>query len=87
MTKLEDLTKAVEQLAPKEFAEFRDWFEQLQARLWDEQIERGMKARDWISLPRTGAQTARKGRSRIWDCQTAGRLGNGGILERLGYRL
>ena len=44
MTKLEDITKAVEQLSPEELAQFRDWFEELQARLWDEQIERDMKA-------------------------------------------
>jgi len=44
MTKLEDITKAVEQLSPEELAQFREWFEELQARLWDEQIERDMKA-------------------------------------------
>ena len=44
MTKLEDITKAVEHLPPEELAKFREWFEELQARLWDEQIERDMKA-------------------------------------------
>ncbi|MGD9802239.1 MAG: hypothetical protein AB7E81_06440 [Hyphomicrobiaceae bacterium] len=44
MTKLEDITKAVEQLSPEELAQFRDWFEELQARLWDDQIERDVKA-------------------------------------------
>jgi len=44
MTKLEDITKAVEQLSPEELAQFREWFEELQARLWDEQIERDVKS-------------------------------------------
>jgi hypothetical protein len=44
MTKLEDITKAVEQLSLEELVQFREWFEELQARLWDEQIERDMKA-------------------------------------------
>lgn len=44
MTKLEDITKAIEQLSPEELAQFRDWFEELQARLWDEQIERDAKS-------------------------------------------
>lgn len=43
MTKLEDITKAVEQLSPEELARFRDWFEELQARIWDEQIEGDMR--------------------------------------------
>ena len=50
MTKLEDITKAVEQLEPEEMARFRAWFEELQSRLWDEQIERDSKAGklDWL---------------------------------------
>ncbi len=50
MTKLEDIEKAVEQLSPEELARFRQWFEELQARLWDEQIERDAKAGrlDWL---------------------------------------
>ena len=39
MTKLEDIAKAVEQLSPDELAKFRDWFEELQAQQWDQQIE------------------------------------------------
>lgn len=44
MTKLDDITKAIEQLSPEELAQLRDWFEELQARLWDEQIERDIRA-------------------------------------------
>lgn len=44
MTKLDEIQSAVEQLSPEELAHFRAWFEELQARLWDEQIERDIKA-------------------------------------------
>ena len=44
MTKLDEIQSAVEQLSPKELACFRAWFEELQARLWDGQIERDVKA-------------------------------------------
>ena len=44
MSKLEDIEKAVEQLSPDEMARFRAWFEELQANLWDQQIERDIKA-------------------------------------------
>ena len=38
MTRLEDIEKAVAGLAPEELAKFRRWFEEMDARLWDEQI-------------------------------------------------
>ena len=44
MTKLEDIEKAVEQLSPEEMAKFRLWFEELQAELFDAQIEADMKS-------------------------------------------
>ena len=51
MTKLEDIEKAIEQLPPEELAKFRNWFEELQARLWDQQIERDVKVGklDWLA--------------------------------------
>jgi hypothetical protein len=44
MTKIEDIEKAVEQLSPEELARFRAWFEEFDARLFDERIERDAKA-------------------------------------------
>jgi hypothetical protein len=44
MTKLEDIEKAITELAPDDFAKLRDWFDQLDARLFDEKIERDAKA-------------------------------------------
>jgi hypothetical protein len=40
MTKLEDIEKAVAQLAPSEFDRFRAWFEEFQASRFDQKIER-----------------------------------------------
>lgn len=40
MTRIVDIKQAVEQLSPEELATFRAWFEELQADLWDQQIER-----------------------------------------------
>ena len=44
MSKIEDIQKAVEQLSADDLARFREWFEEFEARLFDEQIERDVKA-------------------------------------------
>jgi hypothetical protein len=44
MTKIEDIEKAVEQLSADELAKFRAWFEEFDARGFDEKIERDAKA-------------------------------------------
>ena len=40
MTKIEDIEKAVEQLSLVHFARFRAWFEEFDARVFGEEIER-----------------------------------------------
>jgi hypothetical protein len=44
MTKIEDIEKAVEHLSPEDLAKFREWFEEFEARLFDDKIERDAKA-------------------------------------------
>jgi hypothetical protein len=44
MSRIEDIQKAVEQLSADDLARFREWFEEFAARLFDEQIERDLKA-------------------------------------------
>ncbi len=44
MTKLEDIEKAVLDLSPEELDSFRNWFEELSERLFDEAIARDAKA-------------------------------------------
>ena len=44
MTTAEDIEKAVEQLAPRELARFRAWFEAFDAAQFDNAIERDARA-------------------------------------------
>jgi hypothetical protein len=44
MSRIDDIQKAVEQLSPEELARFREWFDEFEARLFDERIERDAKA-------------------------------------------
>jgi hypothetical protein len=44
MTTVEDIEKAVTKLNAEQLARFRAWFEDYQAQLFDEQIERDAKA-------------------------------------------
>ncbi len=43
MTKLEQIAAAIEKLSAEEIAKLRDWFDELDARLFDEKIERDAK--------------------------------------------
>ncbi len=40
MTKLEQIEAEVSRLSPQELARFREWFEEVDARVWNEEIER-----------------------------------------------
>ncbi len=44
MTKLEKIEAEIKDLSHDEFKQLGDWFAELQADLWDEQIERDAKA-------------------------------------------
>jgi hypothetical protein len=44
MTKIEDIEKAVERLSPEELTRFRVWFEEFDARMFDEKIARDAKS-------------------------------------------
>jgi hypothetical protein len=44
MSRIEDIQEAIEQLSADDLARFREWFEEFEARLFDEQIERDAKA-------------------------------------------
>jgi hypothetical protein len=44
MTEVEDIEKAVEQLAPEDLARFRAWFEEFEARAFDDKIARDAEA-------------------------------------------
>ena len=44
MSKLEALEKRISALSAEELAEFRRWFAEFDAAIWDRQIERDVKA-------------------------------------------
>ena len=41
---IDDIKDAVRQLTPEKLAEFREWFAEFDAQLWDRQIERDAAA-------------------------------------------
>ncbi len=44
MNSVEELEKQIENLSPEELSELRTWFFELDARLWDQQIEADAEA-------------------------------------------
>lgn len=44
MTKIEIIERQIKELSPKELAEFRAWFAEFDAELWDRQLEADIKA-------------------------------------------
>jgi len=43
MGEVEQLMKRIQNLTPRDFAEFRAWFLEFEARVWDRQIEADVK--------------------------------------------
>ena len=64
MTTAEDIEKAVEQLAPRELARFRAWFETFDAERFDAAIERDAKAGKRDALADEALTAHRAGQSR-----------------------
>ncbi len=64
MTTAEDIEKAVEQLAPRELARFRAWFEAFDAEQFDAAIEHGSRAGKLDALADDALAAHRAGRSR-----------------------
>ena len=64
MTTAEDIEKAVEQLAPRELARFRAWFETFDAERFDAAIERDAKAGKLDALADEALTAHRAGQSR-----------------------
>ena len=44
MSKVENLEKQIQQLSQQELAEFRHWFAEFDAKLWDRQFDSDVKA-------------------------------------------
>jgi hypothetical protein len=61
---IEDLEKAVAKLPPEQFAEFRAWFEALDAARFDQKIERDAKAGKLDASADKAVEDFRKGHAR-----------------------
>jgi hypothetical protein len=64
MTTAEDIEKAVEQLAPRELARFRAWFEAFDAQRFDAAIEQNIRAGKLDAHAEEALAAHRAGRSR-----------------------
>ena len=63
MSTVEALERQVQQLDPKELAQFRDWFLEFEADAWDRQIERDAKAGKLSALARKALDDHASGRT------------------------
>ena len=64
MTKVEDIEEAVSKLTPEQLARFRAWFEDFEARRFDEKIERDAKSGKLDRLAEEAVRAYRKGLAR-----------------------
>ena len=64
MTKLEEIEKAVAGLKPAELAKFRSWFDELDSKIWDEQIKRDVKEGKLDNLARQALEDHKNGRTK-----------------------
>ncbi len=62
MSEVQKIEHAVQQLSPEAFAEFRSWFAQYDAEIWDRQIERDVDAGRLDKLANEALNDLRKGR-------------------------
>jgi len=65
MSIVETLEIQVEQLDPKELAEFRNWFLEFEADAWDRQIEQDAKAGKLDALARKALEDHAVGRTTL----------------------
>ena len=64
MTNIESLERAIEQLPPKELAEFRRWFTEFDAAVWDAQIEADAAAGKFDALAQEALAEYKSGKAR-----------------------
>lgn len=64
MTTLEAIQRSIERLTPEEIARLNAWIDELQEKLFDEAIERGVKAGKLDALADKAIADHRAGRTR-----------------------
>lgn len=63
MTRVEEIERAVRDLAPEDLRQFRRWFQEFDARVWDEELERDVEAGRLDSLAEEALEDLREGRT------------------------
>jgi len=63
MSKVENLEQQIQQLSPEELTEFRRWFAEFDAHLWDRQFEADAKAGKLDALAEKALQAHAAGQS------------------------
>jgi succinate dehydrogenase flavin-adding protein (antitoxin of CptAB toxin-antitoxin module) len=63
MSKVENLEKQIQQLSPEELTEFRRWFAEFDAQLWDRRFESDVKAGKLDALAEKALRAHAAGRS------------------------
>lgn len=67
MTRIEEIERAVQDLAREDLREFRRWFQEFDARVWDEELERDVEFCRLDSLADEALEDLRQGRTRsVW---------------------
>jgi hypothetical protein len=60
---VKEIESAIAQLSPAKVAELAEWFEEFHAQLWDEQLEKDVKAGRLDTLLREAEQDHESGRA------------------------
>ncbi len=64
MSTIEEIENAVINLPPKELAKFQKWFEEFQAKAWDQQLEEDVKMGKLDKFAKEAEKEFRAGRCR-----------------------
>jgi hypothetical protein len=64
MTKMETLEREIERLSPRELRAFRRWFAEVDAELWDRELERDVAAGKLDRLADTAVAVHKRGEGR-----------------------
>jgi hypothetical protein len=59
-----EIEQAIIQLPPQDFKQLREWFEELEAQKWDEQIERDAKSGKLDKIAEQALKDYRTGKAR-----------------------
>lgn len=64
MARIEEIERAVQDLAREDLREFRRWFREFDSRVWDEELERDVEAGRLDSLADEALKDLHEGRTR-----------------------